>query len=158
MLSVTLALMLLANDPHGAEHLKDLLAGQLLWTGFEYLLIPLILSVFVLLISFSGYAKNNASLFYVLFAISVTTSVQLVGVYLVFASLIIPALACKTMNTLLPAYLIGFSGYLLGLISSFYFDLPTGPAVVWSMAIVALLFKILQWSGSRDHCSIAKLR
>ena len=33
--------------------------------------------------------------FYVLFAVGVTASVQLVGMYLVFASLIIPALATR---------------------------------------------------------------
>ena len=67
--------------------------------------------------------------FYLLFALAVTASVQLVGVYLVFASLIVPALAVRGLRAAwrLPlAYLIGALGYLLGLDLSARFDLPSG--------------------------------
>ena len=141
VLSVTLALLLLANDPHGAERLKDLLSGQLLWVTYQ--VFPLILSCAILLAWFQGQATKNSTLFYLLFALSVTTSVQLVGVYLVFASLIIPALATRYIKTLSPAYTIGLIGYLFGLIWSFYSDLPTGPIVVWTMAVAAIIFSVL---------------
>ncbi|MGB5199391.1 MAG: metal ABC transporter permease, partial [Sedimenticolaceae bacterium] len=68
------------------------------------------------------------------------TSVQLVGVYLVFASLIIPALATRGYRGLKAAYGVGIAGYLLGSVGSLLTDLPTGPSVVWSMAIVAVMF------------------
>jgi zinc/manganese transport system permease protein len=76
----------------------------------------------------------------VLFALSVTTSVQLVGVYLVFASLIIPALATRKHRRLMATYSVGLAGYLLGSVVSLLTDLPTGPSVVWSMAIVGVIF------------------
>lgn len=50
--------------------------------------------------------------FYFLFALTVTASVQLVGVYLVFASLIIPALAAPRLPF---AYALGALAYALGL-------------------------------------------
>ncbi|MBE9550254.1 MAG: metal ABC transporter permease, partial [Proteobacteria bacterium] len=78
--------------------------------------------------------------FYLIFAIAITASVQLVGVYLVFASLIIPALATRNLsyNRQLPvAWLIGFLGYLAGISLSMWFDYPTGALIVWAMAIVA---------------------
>ena len=118
VLSVTMALLQLANDPHGAERLKELLTGQLLWVTYEDLLIPLALSAAILLVWFKGKATTNSTLFYVLFALSVTTSVQLVGVYLVFASLIIPALATRKLSNLSSGYVLGIIGYILGLLEA----------------------------------------
>jgi zinc/manganese transport system permease protein len=69
----------------------------------------------------------------------VTASVQLVGVFLVFASLIIPALTARGVATKRPlifAYGIGLAGYALGLFASAFLDLPTGAAVVCSLALV----------------------
>ncbi len=148
VLAVTAALLVLANDPHGGERLKDLLAGQLLWVTYGDLWLPIALSIAILTIWFKGHAAANPNLFYPLFALSVTTSVQLVGVYLVFASLIIPALATRAHPGLKVAYAIGLGGYLLGLLVSLLTDLPTGPSIVWSMAIVGVAFA-LGASGTR---------
>jgi zinc/manganese transport system permease protein len=140
VLAITAALLLLAHDPHGSERLKDLLAGQLLWVTYDDLWLPIALSLLILGLWFKGHAAGNPTLFYGLFALSVTTSVQLVGVYLVFASLIIPALATRGYHGLPAAYAVGLTGYLLGLLASAWSDLPTGPLVVWTMAIAALMF------------------
>lgn len=144
VLAVTLALLLLANDPHGGERFKELLAGQLLWVTYGDLWLPALLSAGVLLLWFKGRAQDNPILFYGLFALSVTMSVQLVGVYLVFASLIIPALAMRFRNSLLPAYALGASGYMTGLLVSLITDLPTGPLIVWAMATVGLLVMLVR--------------
>lgn len=140
VLAVSAALLILANDPHGGERLKDLLAGQLLWVTYDDLWVPIALSLAILALWFKGNATDKPTLFYVLFALSVTTSVQLVGVYLVFASLIIPALATRGHRGLKAAYGVGLVGYLLGSVGSLLTDLPTGPSVVWSMAIVGVVF------------------
>jgi zinc/manganese transport system permease protein len=69
----------------------------------------------------------------VLFALVVTQSVQLVGIYRVSASLIIPALAAKRFAPrwrLLAGYVVGIIGYVTGVIASSLFDLPTGPMIV----------------------------
>ena len=79
--------------------------------------------------------------FYPLFALLVTTSVQLVGLYLVFASLILPALAASVLTgrgALLAAWCVGLAGYAAGILLSVTLDWPTGPAIVCSLALVAL--------------------
>jgi zinc/manganese transport system permease protein len=80
--------------------------------------------------------------FYFLFAVSVTAAVQLVGVYLVFASLILPALVTRTMRgsrQWLWGYGTGIAGYGLGILASALFDLPTGAITVWMLALAAIL-------------------
>ena len=143
VLAVTAALLVLANDPHGGERLKELLAGQLLWVTYADLWVPAVLSFAVFVLWFKAGAAYKPTLFYALFALSVTLSVQLIGVYLVFASLIIPALATRRRQGLIAAYGVGLAGYLIGLLGSMLTDLPTGPSVVWAMAIVATLFALL---------------
>ncbi len=78
--------------------------------------------------------------FYVLFALAVTVSVQLVGLYLVFATLIVPPLATRRMTRgrLGAAWGLGAAGYALGLVISTALDLPSGPAIVWVLVALAL--------------------
>ncbi|MHB1591136.1 MAG: metal ABC transporter permease [Sulfuricella sp.] len=86
----------------------------------------------------------------------VTASVQLVGVYLVFASLIVPALACRyypPRMRMAAGYAVGAAGYILGLGLSVLFDLPSGAVVVWTLALVGITAYSLGAGWSR---SIAK--
>ncbi|MBT8083182.1 MAG: metal ABC transporter permease [Gammaproteobacteria bacterium] len=142
ILAATGGILLLAGNPHGSEHLKELLVGQILWTTWDSLWPVAILYAIVLALWFWLQPRSGGLLFYLAFAVVVTASVQIVGVYLVFASLIIPALATsgiKRGNRLAAGYAIGAVSYLLGIILSFVWDLPTGAVIVWSMAAVALL-------------------
>ena len=144
ILAATASLLLLANNPHGGDSLKDLLVGQILWVTWGQLLPVAIVASFILLIWFNFRQKLGHVGFYCLFALAVTSSVQLVGVYLVFASLIIPALgSVDRRRPLLVGFFIGAVGYGLGLILSSLFDLPSGAVIVWSIAVTALLFKFL---------------
>ena len=77
-----------------------------------------------------------------LFALAVTASVQLVGVYLVFASLILPALATRRLSgarQLRWGYVTGIGGYAAGIGASALFDLPTGAITVWTLALAAIV-------------------
>jgi len=87
---------------------------------------------------------------YALFALAVTTSVQLVGVYLVFASLIVPALATHrlTSRRMGNAFGIGIAGYAIGLLLSAWFDLPAGAVIVWAMAMAGLLAALTKHTES----------
>ena len=74
--------------------------------------------------------------FYVLFAVVVTASVQLVGVYLVFTSLIVPAVATyrhAANRQLAIGYALAFGSYVAGLAASVVTDLPSSPVIVWAM-------------------------
>ncbi len=142
ILAATGGILLLANNPHGSEHLKELLVGQILWQTWSSLIPIAILYVAVLVFWFTLRPRFGALAFYLAFAIVVTASVQVVGIYLVFASLIIPALATvgiRKGHPLLVGYLIGAVSYLAGIMLSVVLDLPTGAVIVWTMAIVALL-------------------
>jgi zinc/manganese transport system permease protein len=135
-------LLLLAGNPKGGEHLHDLLAGQILWVSWGQL--GWTLSIYLPMLGawlLWPWLRRGLG-FYLLFAIAVTASVQLVGVYLVFASLILPALASRSRGArpgLVRAYAVGLSGYLAGLLLSALFDLPSGPMIVWALAATAIL-------------------
>ncbi|MCR5881791.1 metal ABC transporter permease [Rhizobacter sp. J219] len=142
VLAATAGILLLAKNPHGGEHLRDLLAGQILWVGFGQLWVPAILTALILALWFGWRERLQRLGFYLLFALAVTVSVQLVGVYLVFASLIVPALGVRQhaeRHRLPLAYAIGIGGYALGLVLSSVFDLPSGALIVWCLAVLAVI-------------------
>jgi len=141
ILAATAGLLLLANNPQAGEHLKELLVGQILWTNYDSLIPVVIVYTLVLLGWFTLYQRLGSISFYALFAITVTLSVQLVGVYLVFSSLIIPALATRKIQRHRSWYGIGIgiAGYASGLIVSSLLDLPSGAVIVWCLAFAGIL-------------------
>ncbi|MFC1777260.1 metal ABC transporter permease [Pseudomonadota bacterium] len=150
VLAATGSILLLAENPHGAQHLKDLLVGQILWSTWQSLIHVSWLYIVLLTIWFKWHDQIGHRGFYVIFAFAVTASVQLVGVYLVFASLIIPALATQRLHgarRLMTGYLAGAVAYALGILLSALFDLPTGAVTVWTMAILAVI--VGSWIGHR---------
>src|SRR5262249_31786598 len=107
--------------PHGAERLKDLLVGQILWVEPRELLPVAVLYAGVLATFFMFDLRRHRALFYVLFAVTITASVQLVGIFLVFTSLILPALAATGLTLgqeLIIGYVTGLAGYVLGLLGA----------------------------------------
>jgi zinc/manganese transport system permease protein len=143
VLAACTGILLLANNPHGGEHLKDLLVGQILWVSYGQLLPVGLLTAIVLALWFGAGARLGRIGFYSMFAFAVTASVQLVGVYLVFASLIVPALASRfhsPRRQLVIGYLVGVLGYALGLALSAVLDLPSGAVVVWALAVCGIAF------------------
>jgi zinc/manganese transport system permease protein len=144
VLAASGALMLVSIAPHSDELLHDLLVGQIIWVSQTQLLTTAILYAILLVVWFR-FASRSSLMFYLIFALTVTASVQLVGIYLVFASLILPALASRQAKThkvrLLIAYVIGFTGYALGILLSLLLDLPTGAVIVWCLCLSALLLK-----------------
>jgi zinc/manganese transport system permease protein len=93
-----------------------------------------------------SFKTGQQLLFYLLFALTVTASVQMVGVYLVFASLIIPALTVRQAgkHALWIAYGLGAAGYALGLVGSALFDLPAGPVIALMLAMLGILFHMIR--------------
>ena len=142
ILAACAGILLLASNPHGGEHLKDLLVGQILWVDRTQLLWLGGISAVLLLAMRLGWIERLGRFgFYAAFALAVTASVQLVGVYLVFSSLIIPALGTRDHDgarRLRIAYTVGALGYALGLALSALFDLPSGAVIVWTLAACAL--------------------
>ena len=144
VLAATASILILAGNPHGGEHLKELLVGQILWVNYDQLLPVGIVSAVVLFAWYWMRDRLRGFGFYALFAFAVTASVQLVGIYLVFACLIIPALATRHVMRrgvrIACGYGVGILGCLGGLVLSVGADLPAGAVIVWGLATFALLF------------------
>jgi zinc/manganese transport system permease protein len=140
VLAASGALLLLASNPHGGEHLKELLVGQILWVTPGRLMPVALVYAVLLAVWFTRGAAIGRVGFYVLFACAVTISVQLVGLYLVFTTLIVPALAIRHLARyrLAMGYAVSAAGYALGLAVSILVDLPSGPAIVWAMTALAV--------------------
>ena len=136
VLASSLGLLLLAKNVHGGESMKDLLLGQILWVNPDRLPLQALISALIVAAWFGFGARLGRMGFYVLFACAVTASVQLVGLYLVFATLVIPALAthCLARRRLLMAYVVALTGYAAGLAASAATDLPTGAVIVCALA------------------------
>ncbi len=146
ILAATGSILVLAADPHGGERLKAILVGQILWLQ-PMQLVPLAIIYSVILAGWlSLRAKFGDWLFYPLFAITITLSTQVVGVYLVFASLIIPAIVTlRRSRPLLKGFAIGAMGYVSGLLFAALFDLPAGAAIVWSLAASAAVYQLMSF-------------
>jgi zinc/manganese transport system permease protein len=140
VLASSAAVLLLAHNPHGGEHLKDLLVGQILWVNPARLPVDALVYAVIIGLWFTLSERIGRVGFYVLFACAVTASVQLVGLYLVFATLVVPALATFYVKRrrLAKAYAIGVLGYAVGLVASAVVDLPSGPMIVCAMMVVGI--------------------
>ena len=141
-------ILMLSNNPHGGEHLKDLLVGQILWVGKTQIGWLALVTAVLGIVMVTGLMERLGRFgFYGTFAIAVTASVQLVGVYLVFTSLIVPALATRGLSgrtRYVAGYAVGAIGYALGLALSALLDLPSGAVIVWVLAVTAVVFGVLK--------------
>lgn len=151
VLSATAVLLLLSSHPHGANNLTEQLSGQLLWVGKEKLEYSALATILLLIMMYMLRARQGV--FYMMFALAITISVQLVGVYLVFATLIIPALgvvACQSVRAKRwLAYGIAIAGYMIGLFFSAWLDFPTGPLIVWTLGLTALVVALFNWGRNK---------
>jgi zinc/manganese transport system permease protein len=141
VLAATAGVLLLASNVHGSEHLRDLLVGQILWVQPRQLATAAIVYAVALAVWFGARGRLGRTGFYLLFACVVTLSVQLVGLYLVFATLIIPPLATRRAlrGRLLRAWGVAGAGYASGIALSAALDLPTGPLIVWTLALAGIV-------------------
>ncbi|MGQ0383677.1 MAG: metal ABC transporter permease [Gammaproteobacteria bacterium] len=153
ILASTAQILVLANDPHGGDYLKDLLAGQILWVSFEQIeRIGIVTAVFAAAWFFWRERIGRVG-FYVVFAMVVTASVQLVGVYLVFTTLIVPAVATYRMaagRQLAIGYALAAVSYLAGLAVSVVTDLPSSAVIVWVMALLGLFVHLFAGRRAAD--------
>jgi len=159
---VASAVTILVADraPEGAEHIKETLAGSLLWvtwpTVFKVLVIYVVIGMFhwvyrnrFLLISTDPEAAYQSGwkvrwwdfLFYLSFGVMITFSVEIGGILMVFAYLVIPACVAILLHASMHArlavgWIVGVVGSGVGLVGSYYFDLPTGPAIVVALGLL----------------------
>ncbi len=142
--------ILLSKSPHGAEEFQNLMASDILFTAnSEILKVAVIYSLLGVFIYFTmaktkGFLKEI--LFFVTFSVTVTSSVKLAGVLVVFALLIGPALIAlyiKIGKQIINAWIIGTVINLMAITISYNFDFPTGYTLVFAHSLLAgLIFLI----------------
>jgi zinc/manganese transport system permease protein len=148
VLGSSAAILLLAKNPHGGENLRELLVGQILWVAPAQLRLVALVYAVVLAVWLSLRERLGRIGFYVLFGCAVTVSVQLVGLLLVFTTLVVPALATyySRRRRYLKAYAVGVAGYAAGLLASLWLDLPSGAMIVCCIVAVGIA---TAWLGGR---------
>ncbi len=162
-IAAAVSILVIDKAPHGAEHIKELLTGSILWVKWStigkaamaYSLVGAFHFIFrkkFLLISENPDAAYKQGvnvrlwdfLFYVSFGIVITHSVGTAGVLLVFVFLVVPAITSIMITDVLWKQLaIGWSMGLIvsviGLYFSYVFDLPSGPTVVAFYGLVLII-------------------
>jgi len=151
-------MMVLAQSAEGMEHFKSLLANDILFTSEEelykssgiYAAIALI--IYFLYPKMAGFAKEL--LFFSLLAVTVTSSVQLAGVFVVFTLLIAPAMVASMQHRFKPlfaAFAYGWLFTVIAVIIGFYYDLPTGYSIVFLGALLSLIFVLAKSSKKESE-------
>ena len=138
--TAALTILILADHPFSGEKTAHLLSGQILFVSWVNVFNHVPVYLFTLIVWFLVPCSRKGVWFYLLFALVITSSVQLVGVYVVFASLIFPALGSVYFNySMIYAWFCGISSFLLAMSISVLYDLPTGPFIVITYAVISAL-------------------
>jgi zinc/manganese transport system permease protein len=165
------ALILVADKiPHGAEHLKEALVGNILFVTwhqvFETFLIYAVIGFvhWIFRGQFWRASKGEEGafwwdfLFYFLFGIVITFSTRHAGVLVVFAILVAPAALASRYSTkisyqLALAWAVGFLGLVLSFLLSYQLDLPSGATIVCTLTslffLALLIRKKTEWLLAR---------
>lgn len=139
-------LIVLAHSAEGMEHFKSLLANDILFTTpaqfFAALGLYVLIAVAIVFLypRTRGFARE--ALFFSLLSLTVTSSVQLAGVLVVFVLLVAPILVASMQRRFDPyraALAFGTLFSVFALILAFYADLPTGYSIVFIGALSALI-------------------
>lgn len=162
------ALMLTDKAAGGAEHVKEMLTGSILWVNWSELLpcalVYLGVGIFHILFrkKFMLISQNPTKaleqglhirlwdfLFYTSFGLVITHSVRMSGVLVVFAILVIPStLSALFSNSwgirVAIAWIAGTLACMLGLYCSYVFDFSSGPAVVCFLGVFLVMAAIFR--------------
>lgn len=166
-LAAAAAILVVDRAPHGAEHIKEIMTGSILWVRWDTILkaaaVYAVVGAFhyifrdkFMLISNHpeiAYQKGiNVRLwdflFYVSFGIVITHSVSTAGVLLVFVFLVVPAIATIMLTDrlwlqLVIGWTMGTVVSMIGLYVSYAADLPSGPTVVTTYGLVLLILTLV---------------
>jgi len=144
-------MLILAQSAEGTELFSKLSAADILFTSADDLYVSLAVYSFVALVMFVIYPKVNGIvkelLFFIMLAITVTSSVQSAGVIVVFALLIAPSYAGITQSRFNPFIFATFFGslsILVALFASYNLDLPTGYTIIFTTVTSSLIFVVIK--------------
>jgi zinc/manganese transport system permease protein len=157
------ALFLVGIQPGGHLHVQHILSGSLLWTSGRDVVTGAIafsavgFCLYLIrkpLMSLSETYRNARTkvagaifwdlVFYLLVGLVITLSVQMGGIVLVFAYLIIPAtisavFASRLKVQLIIIWIAGISASIFGLLFAYYLDFSVGPAIALLLGIELII-------------------
>jgi len=159
------AVILLSSfSAEGTEHLRDTMTGALIWVTWPTVfkvsaaygaigLFHFLLRRTMLAISFAPYRVKALRtwdfVFYATFGVTITASVQIAGVLMVFSVLVIPAVIAFLYTrdfgrALLIAWASGLIAIVAGLGLSFALDVTTGPVLVVCFGLILVIAMIFR--------------
>lgn len=149
-ISSALAILIADRIPHGAEHIKFILSGNILWVSWPQIVKTAVIYSALGLFFIAAHRHFLIDswgwdlLFYLTFGVVITSSVQIAGVLLVFAFLIVPAL-CSALfyqgfqKRLIFGWLLGTAVSVAGIFLSYRLDFPTGPSIVTVFGVALIM-------------------
>lgn len=146
VLGASALMLVLSQTPEGMEHFSALLATDILFTSNKAIINSALIYAVIGLLLYLLLPRTRGMLyellFFVLLAVTVTSSVQLAGVFVVFVLLIAPAMLSLLQTRFSPYPVAVISGTMFSMtaiVLSYYLDLPTGYSIVFLGAFSALL-------------------
>jgi len=148
---VSFVVILLSHSAHGMEKFHELMAADILFTPLNEVHKTAVFYAFVGVGIYFAMKKTKGflrdMLFFVTFAVTVTSSVKLAGVLVIFAILISPALIATILKVKRPiifAWGIGLVINLVSILISYFIDLPTGYTLVFFHAMISILVCLIK--------------
>lgn len=123
-------------DPHGRERLAELLAADVLWAGWPQ---AAWLAAAALAVAVLGRRLRRDAVFFPAFALVASVAVPVLGLFVVFAALIAPALWQRRGWGAAAARAGAVGACALGLAVSWVLDAPSGACVALALAGFGLL-------------------
>ena len=138
-----------AFDPHGREQLTALLAADVLWVRWSSTALLAAGAIAVAALAGRGGGRlGRDALFYPVFALALSIAVPALGLYLVFALLIAPALWTRRGRRLGHAVALSVLACLAGLGLSWALDWPSGASVALLLCCLGLAAAL---APAREH-------
>jgi len=181
-LAAAVAILVIDKSPHGAEHIKDLLTGTILWVKWPEVIGSAVAYSFVGLFHFllrrrfimitedpDGAFRSGIwvqlwdFLFYLSFGFVITFSVRTAGVLLVFVFLVAPAITAvlltgRWLYQLMIGWAMGTLVTVVALYLSYVLDIPSGPTVVAFYGVVLLLVSLVTFVAKAERRGSAAMR
>jgi zinc/manganese transport system permease protein len=139
-----LAMLAARSDPHGREHLSELLAADVLWAGWTQVATLATCAVIVILLQLRWPALlSRDRIFFPCFALVASMAVPTLGLLLVFACLIGPGLWLRAGLSMAQLLVSAMGAAGLGLLASWWIDAPSGACVALSLAVWGMFSALL---------------
>ncbi len=172
VVATALSLVILSRTAQGMEELKSLFNGNILWVRWED--VALVASAYGLLVLLHlfqrkrfyalSFQTNNTTrpaliwefLFFASFAVVITLAVNIAGILLVFAFLIIPGFSASLLVgsfglRLMLGWVLALVSSMIGLWLSFIADLPVGATVVSIIGLLPLVAVLVKTALKKSN-------